>query len=234
MSFVQIFVEDELNEAYEILAARSLGVDYQRRNQRRRYVQAARLDITEFTSLTNLLDLVTRANRAGSQCVLFIMDEEDYNESPDRSDKLVAFQEAFQQVCAHLANLPDNDILKRVRVTGMICKTCLECWLLAHPQAIVTAVNGPGSYTPSARDTVAHNPRQAREQIAHIVREAGKRTKNQKLVRITGHSVKSLGTKVAAFVEPQEARQRNFSLAYFYDMITCEQSGCERPFPIRA
>ena len=229
MSFVQLFVEDELSEAYEILAARALGFDHTRRQQRRQRVRAARLDLCEFTSRDGLLDSVERACRAGSRCILFILDEEDYSESPDRSDKLAAFRQAFTQLCQHLESLPDSHNLKRVKVTCIISKSCLECWLLADPQAIVTAVRGPSSYTPPARNTEHHSPRQARDKIAHIVNEVHRRNRKQK--RISGRSAKTMGAKIAPHITPDRARRRNFSLAYFYDMISCEQSGCERPFP---
>ena len=232
MAFVQIFVEDELTDPYEILAARALGVNApDRRQSRRRRVRAARLKMSEFTRMDSLLDTVRRACRAGSRCVLFVLDEEDYNASPDRSTRLTEFREAFEAFCRYLETLPPDDQLRQVKVTRVVSKTCLECWLLADPQAVAQAVGGPSSYRPQARNTERHSPRQAREQIAHIVREVGKRTGNRRLARAGSRSVKTIGVKIAPYVEPEQARRRNFSLDYFYDMIRCEQSGCERPFP---
>ena len=231
MSFVQLFVEDELSEVYEILAARVLGVDINRRQSRRQKVRAARLDVSEFTSKDSLLDSVKRTYRSGSPCVLFILDEEDYNESPDRSNKLAKFRQAFMELCQYLANLPHTDDLKQVKITCIITKSCLECWLLADPQAIVTAMRGPSSYMPKGHNTEHHNPRQAREQMAHIIREIGRRTNKRQYTRMSGHSVKTMGTKIALYIAPERARLRNFSLDYFYEMITCKQSGCDRPFP---
>lgn len=230
MSFVQLFVEDALTDPYEILAARALGVPTARAARRRR-VRAARLGVNEFTQVDSLLDVVQRAFDAGSRCVLFILDEEDYNASPDRPDHLAEFRVAFEALCRYLEALPPQVPLKQVKVTRVVSKTCLECWLLADPHAIVVAVGGPSSYKPLVRNTEHHNPRQAREQMAHIVQQVGKRSGKQRLTRTGSRSVKTLGAKIAPYVAPEQARQRNFSLAYFYDMITCQQSGCERPFP---
>jgi hypothetical protein len=231
MSFVQLFVEDELSEVYEILAAQVLGVDVNRRQSRRQKVRAARLDVSEFTSKDSLLDSVERTYRSGSPCILFILDEEDYNESPDRSNKLAEFRQAFMELCQHLEDLPDNHYLKQVKVTCIITKSCLECWLLADPQAIVAAIRGSSSYIPKEQNTENHNPRQARDHIAHIIREVGRRTNKRQYARMSGHSVKTMGTKIALYVAPERARHRNFSLDYFYEMVTCKQSGCDRPFP---
>jgi hypothetical protein len=230
MSFVQLFVEDKLTDPYEILAARALGVPTGRAARRRR-VRAARLGVNEFTHKDSLLDTVQRAFDAGSRCVFFILDEEDYNVSPDRPGHLAEFRAAFDALCHHLEALPPHEPLKQVKVTRVVSKTCLECWLLADPHAIVVAVGGPSSYRPSTRNTEHHNPRQAREQMAHIVQQVGNRTGKQRLARTSSRSVKTMGVKIAPHIVPDQARRRNFSLAYFYDMITCQQSGCERPFP---
>ncbi len=229
MPFIQIFVEDALSEAYEILAARALGIDHTRRSEWRRQVHAAQLGVNEFTTLASLLDLIGRAYQTGSRCILFILDEEDYHESPDRPAKLADFQRAFTELCAYLDSLPADHHLRMVKVIRIVSKTCLECWLLADPQAIVTALRGPSSYRPQASNTTNSNPRRARDQIAHIINQVHQHNNSPK--RVGGHSIKSLGKKIAPHVNPEQARQRNFSLRYFYDMITCERSGCEHPFP---
>jgi hypothetical protein len=230
MEFVQLFVEDELNEAYEILAARALELPVKPSSARRRHVRAARLDLNEFTSRDSLLDSVQRAHRAGSRCVLFIMDAEDAHFSPDRAAKITDFGHAFAGLCDYLGSLPNRNPLKGIMVTRIVNHSCLECWLLADPLAIVQAFGGE-DYAPSRQNTANLSPKQARDQIAHIMREVGRRSGNRKLMRVSGSNIKSEGIRIAAHLTPQHAQHNNFSLRYFFDMISCTQSGCTQPFP---
>lgn len=233
MSFVQLFVEDRLSDSYEILAARALGFDTSRRPQRRQYVRAAQLDINVFTTKDGMLDSVERAAKTGSRCILFILDAEDYNRSPDRSRKLTEYCDAFENLCRHLSALPNGNYLKQVRVACIITKSCLECWLLADPQGIVSAFNGPSSYTPTIRNTENHNPKSASEQIAHIINEVGRRTQKRNLIRIGSRSIKSEGAKIAQHIDPETAAKNNTSLNRFYEMIRCEKSDCDQLSLIR-
>jgi hypothetical protein len=226
---LQIFVEDQLSDAYEILALRALGLPA--RKDRRR-VRASRIDVEDFTSRDRLLDLAQRACDSGYDCVLFILDEEGPR-SPDRPAKLRAFREAFKSLCAHLAGLREGDPLRRLKVTRVVCRRCLESWLAADPQAIVDSVRGSRgvNYRPEALRTDDLLPAQAGEKIAQVIREAGRRLDRRDLTRVATGSIKSRGASIAEHVDPGRARRHNHSLAYFYDMVDGHRGGCEHPFP---
>ncbi len=55
---LQIFVEDQLTDAYEILALRALGLPASPRN--RRQVRASRIDVGDLATFEGLLDLTRR------------------------------------------------------------------------------------------------------------------------------------------------------------------------------
>ncbi len=227
---VQIFVEDRLSDAYEVLALRALGLPPRKDRQR---VRASRVDLDDLTSRAGMLDLARRALDSGYDCVLFILDEEGLPRSPDRPAKLRAFRQAFQELCAHLAGLRGKDPLRRLKVTRVVCRRCLESWLAADPQAIVDSVRGARGtdYRPEPRRTDDLLPSQALERIAQIIREAGRRLDRRDLTRVATGGIKSRGASIAEHVDPGRARRHNGSLAYFFDMVDGNRSGCEHPFP---
>jgi hypothetical protein len=96
---VQIFVEDRLSDAYEILALRALGLPPRKDRQR---VRASRVDLDDLTSRAGMLDLARRAWDSGYDCVLFILDEEGLPRSPDRPAKLRAFRPNWERCQAIL------------------------------------------------------------------------------------------------------------------------------------
>jgi hypothetical protein len=227
---LQIFVEDQLSDAYEILALRALGLPT--RKDRRR-VRASRIDLEDLTTRDGLLDLARRAWDSGYDCVLFLMDEEGLPRSPERPAKLRAFRQAFLELCHWLAGLRDNDPLRRLKVTRVVCRRCLESWLAADPQAIVDSVRGTRGvhYRPDPQRTDDLLPAQAGERIAQVIRETGRRLDRRDLTRVATGSIKSRGASIAEHVDPGRARRHNGSLAYFFDMVDGNRNGCDYPFP---
>lgn len=232
MHSVQLFVEDEISEAYAILAAKAMGVDRlppQAQNAPR--IRAARVEVGELTDFDSLLDLTQRAHRSGFQQVIFVLDHEGYSADKGRVAARQAFERAFRRLCDHLQALPDDDPLKRMRVVRLEVHSCLEAWLLCDPQAIVAAVGGGSAVRPSQRQTHDLTPAEARERIAEIVRQAGRRRGRLHWQQYGGHAVKSLSRKIAPKLELERARHWNFSLDYFCAMIEGNEDGCIRPFP---
>jgi hypothetical protein len=228
---LQIFVEDQLTDAYERLALRALGLPTTPRN--RRQVQASRIEVDELTSRGDLLDLTERSVRSGYDCVLFVMDEEGLPRSPERPAKLASFRRAFQELCDHLSGLRGRDPLQHVKVSRIVCKRCLESWLAADPQAIVDFARGRHGldYRPALQNTENLLPKEASERIVQIIREVGRRIERRDLATLGSRGAKSLGKEIASHVLPERARSYNYSLAYFYDMAAGHRSGCDHPFP---
>lgn len=232
MSDIQIFVEDELNEAYQILAASTIGAPLSHsRNGGRSRIRVAKMTLNELTSFESLLDLAQRSQRSGYQQVVFAMDHEGPGADPGRIEARRHFREAFQELCDYIEQLPADDPLKQLRLVRVEVHSCLEAWLLSDPLAIVDAFGGPSNYRPTARRTENLTPRQARDGIAHIVREVGRRTGKRRLARMRGRAIKSLGTRIAPNIKLGRARHYNASLDYFCDMIENDRDGCQHPFP---
>lgn len=226
---LQIFVEDQLSEPYEVLACKALGIA----SPDRRQVRASQIDPEDLISFDSLLELVRRSQRSRYDCIIFIMDEEAAPQSADRLDKLKVFAVAFQALCDYLDSLPERDPLSSVKVTRIVCQRCLESWLVSDPQAVVDAARGKQGvkFKPTPRNTEHLTPRQASERIAHLINQTGQRMGRQDLQRIGANSIKSRGKSIAENLKPARARRYNRSLDYFYEMILCTQSGCGKPFP---
>jgi len=221
---IQIFVEDKLCDAYRILAIKALGASALS-------VHVARATLNELTSFGDLLDLARRAQRSGCQQVVFALDHEGHDAKQERVDARRHFQEAFQQLCNHVARLPASDPLRQLRLVRVEVRSCLEAWLLSDPQAIVQAFSGPADYRPDVRQTEALSPREARDGIAHIVRQIGGRKGNRRLARMSGSAVKSEGAKIAEHLDLDRARRNNRSLDYFCEMVAQQGDGCRQPCP---
>ena len=221
---IQIFVEDKLCDAYRILAIKALGASALS-------VHVARATLNELTSFGDLLDLARRAQRSGCQQVVFALDHEGHDAKQERVDARRHFQETFQQLCDHVARLPASDPLKQLKLVRVEVRSCLEAWLLSDPQAIVSAF-GLSNYRPKARQTEHLSPRQARKQIASIMREVGKRKGDRRrLARMRGSAVKSKGAKIAEHLDLDRARRNNRSLDYFCEMVAQQGDGCRQPCP---
>ena len=205
---IQIFVEDKLCEAYRSLATKALGSSALS-------VHVARVTLNELTSFKDLLDLARRSQRSGCQQVIFALDHEGSGAAPERADARHHFREAFQALCNHIACLSDEDPLKQLRLVRVEVHSCLEAWLLSDPQAIVEAFSGPADYRPYVGRTEALSPREARDGIAHIVRQIGGRKGDRRLARMSGSAVKSEGAKIAEHLDLDRARRNNRSLDYF-------------------
>ena len=228
---IQIFTEDELNKAYMIIAEKALEA-YGSYHPGDHTIRVVRVHAIELTSFEELLDLTQRAQRSGADQVLFLMDHEGPAATQDRIQNREDFEMAFSALCAHLQNLPETSPLRAIKVVRVEVHSCLECWLLAHPQAVVMSAGGAGNFNPAARNTMNLTPREARNQIAHILREVGRRSGKRHLRMIGGQSVKRWGEKIARYISISEARRHNASLHYFCEMVDREQDGCQRPFPI--
>jgi hypothetical protein len=226
---LQIFVEDEFAETYEVLALRALGLPAAPRN--RQAVLAVKIDVDNLTTLDGLLDLTRRAIRSKHDTILFILDEEGPS-ALGRPKKLASFRQAFLELCAYLASGREK-ALSNAKVSRIVCKRCLEGWLMTDPQAVVDAVRGEHGidYSPTPRKTEELLPAQALEGIAHVIRETGRRLGRRDLSQISSKVIKSRGPSFAKHVVPARARHYNSSLAYFYDMIDGHRSGCEHPCP---
>ena len=224
MPDIQIFVEDKLCDAYRILAIKALGASALS-------VHVARATLDELTSFGDLLDLARRAQRSGCQQVVFALDHEGHDAKQERVDARRRFQETFQQLCDHVARLPASDPLKQLRLVRVEVRSCLEAWLLSDPQAIVEAFSGPADYRPYVGRTEALSPREARDGIAHIVRQIGGRKGDRRLARMSGSAVKSEGAKIAEHLDLDRARRNNRSLDYFCEMVAQQGDGCRQPCP---
>jgi len=123
--------------------------------------------------------------------------------------------------------------LRRLSVTRIVCRRCLESWLAADLQAVVNAVRGPRGidYRPAPHRTDDLLPAQASRKIADVIQEAGRRLERRDLMRVTTGSIKSRGASIAEHLDPERARRFNASLAYFFDMVDGKRSGCDHPFP---
>ena len=224
MPDIQIFVEDKLCEAYRSLATKALGSSALS-------VHVARATLDELTSFEDLLDLAQRSRSNGCQQVIFALDHEGHDAKQERVIARRRFQEAFQQLCNYVARLPASDPLKQLRLVRVEVRSCLEAWLLSDPQAIVSAF-GLSNYRPKARQTEHLSPRQARKQIASIMREVGKRKGDRRrLARMRGSAVKSKGAKIAEHLDLDRARRNNRSLDYFCEMVAQQGDGCRQPCP---
>lgn len=227
---LQIFVEDELSEAYEVLAWRGLG---RAPTRNRRELKSSRVQIGELISFDGLLDLTSRSVKSGYDCVIFVLDQEVTSTSPDRPVHLANFKNAFVELCNHLSQLSASEPLSRAKVTRIVSQRCLEGWLLSDPQAIVDAMRGGRGvqHTPGGANTEDLAPTQACEQIAHHIRQVGIQLSRRDLQQTRANNVKRLGRQIADKVVPQRARRFNRSLAYFFDMVQCQTGGCDKPCP---
>ncbi|HGX92569.1 MAG TPA: hypothetical protein ENK35_04560 [Candidatus Tenderia sp.] len=225
---VMVFVEDELNDAYEILVRKAMGLPLDINSGVR--IRVVRVTQDELMDYNNLLDLSQRALRSGAQQVVFCMDHEGPGADPGRVQARRQFREAFQQLCDYIDGLPQSHSLKRIHLARVEVHSCLEAWLLSDPPAIARAA-GDHSYMPSARQTHQLPPHQARQNIAHILNEVGRRRSKRHLRRISASAVRSWGHRIAREMDIVNARRYNFSLNYFCAMIETNRNGCEQTFP---
>ena len=224
---LQIFVEDQITDSYEILALRALGFPTSRRNSR--VVKASWIEIEELTTLAGLRDLSRRAARAGYDRIAFVLDQEGPR-TPDRQKKLDQFREAFLDLCREL---PSDSSLRHLKLIRIVCKCCLEGWLGADPQAVITSVRGRHGvrYQPEFRRTDELPPQQAVARVVKIIRSVGHELERQDLIHYSAKGIKSRGPSIAEHVDPQRARQYNHSLDYFFKMISSPLNGCEHLQP---
>jgi len=225
---IMVFAEDELNEAYEVLVRKAMGLPLNTSAGVR--IRAVKARPGELTNFDSLLDLSQRALRSGIQQVVFCMDHEGPGADHGRVLARRQFREAFERLCIHIEGLPPRDPLKSVRLVRVEVHTCLESWLLSDPPAIARAA-GDHSYTPRVGQTHRLSPQQARQKIAHILNEVGRRRAKRHLRRISSSAVRSWGNRIAREIDIENARRYNFSLDYFCATIERHQDGCDQTFP---
>jgi hypothetical protein len=227
---LQIFVEDQLNEAYEVLARKALRMPDQTNRSK---VKASIVGINDFTTMKSLLDLTQRSVAAGYLCIMFIMDQESLPESGDRPQKLADFKSSFNQLCQYLSGLPTDNPLRQARVIRIVCLRCLESWLVSDPQAVIDAVRGVHgvNFRVEPRQTESLPPHVAAENIARLIQRVGTQLNKRDLQQTRASSIKRRGKSIAQRINLDSARQYNSSLNYFCDMVQCNDNGCQRPCP---
>lgn len=225
---IMVFVEDELNEAYAVLVRKAMGLPLNTSAGVRIRVVKARQD--ELTNFNSLLDFSQSALDSGIQQVVFCMDHEGPGADHGRLQARHQFREAFELLCNHIDDLSSRHPLKNMRLVRVEVHTCLESWLLSDPPAIARAA-GDHSYMPHVGQTHRLPPKQARQKIAHILKEVGRRHDKRHLKKILPSAVRSWGERIAREINIENARRHNFSLDYFCATIETYQNGCVQTFP---
>ncbi len=213
-------VDDSSNAAYKILAE----------NWRRQYginthVFVEFHSVDEIETVAKMQKVVASAQHKQCNCVMFVVDQEPHD--PSKRALLRRITQAFDELCED----PPKDMI----VGLIVAHSCLECWLLTDTQAIVRfqAGNRGSRYTPQqSGQTEGYTPSQAEETITHIIRQVAKEkgTRDTKRVRYE----KSKSGEIAEQMQMlATAAQRNRSLAYFLEMVVCDQNGCEHRQPQR-
>lgn len=216
-------VDDSSNAAYKILAE----------NWRRQYGINAHVFVEfhsadEIETVSKMQKVITSAQRKQCTCVMFVVDQESHD--PNKRTLLRRITQAFQafdELCTH----PPKDMT----VGLIVAHSCLECWLLTDTQAIVRfqAGNRGVKYTATqSGQTEGYTPPQAEESITHIMRQVVRERGARELKRVRYEKSKS-GEIAKQMQELATAAQRNQSLAYFFEMVVCDQNGCEYRQPQR-
>lgn len=213
-------VDDSSNAAYKILAE----------NWRRQYGINAHVFVEfhsadEIETVSKMQKVIASAQRKQCKCVIFVVDQEPHD--PSKRTLLRRIGQAFDVLC--------TDPPKDMTVGLIVAHSCLECWLLTDTQAIVRfqAGNSGIRYTPQqSGQTEGYTPPQAEETITRIIRQVakGKGTRDTKRVR---YEKSKSGEIAEQMQELATAAQRNRSLAYFFEMVLCDQNGCEHKQPQR-
>lgn len=82
MPGIILFVEDELNEAYEILVRKTLGLPLI--GATGHCIRVVRVTLNELTQFEELKDLAKRAQRSGCEQVVFCLDHEGHEADEGR------------------------------------------------------------------------------------------------------------------------------------------------------
>jgi hypothetical protein len=171
-------------------------------------------------------EYVVRAQYDGFHCIVFVLDEETPHARPALVNDI---RNAFEELCLLLQ---DDQQLQDVKVGLVITRNCLECWLLADVQAIVRFACRRGkqvNYSPAQPgDTERFSPNEAANEITHILREVSKRQGKRDVKRIRYEKSAIADIMQHVIVSP-ETVDRNRSLVYFCEIVTCERSGCDHP-----
>lgn len=219
---LRLYVEDRYFQAYEILATK-----WHKTEQGQCEVNLVRAVHLRLDKMRDeMRKYVVRARNDGFNCVIFVLDQEAPHE---RSILINDIRAAFERLCQEL---PGTQGLQDVRVGLVIIRSCLECWVLTETQTIVRFACRRGmhvNYNPRQRgDTELLSPKEAANEITHILREVAKRAGKHHLKRIK-YEKSAVPDVVQQMNELPRAAGRNRSLAYFFDMVTCQRSGCDHP-----
>ena len=223
---LRIYVEDSYFQAYEALVKKWYETAVGRCTVDE--VRAVHVRPTEMCE--KMPEFVDRAITDGYRCILFVLDQESPHE---RTELIEDANNAFDRLCGKLHR---DRTLRDVKVALVITKSCLECWLLTDTGAVKRATPRGRNvdYTPNQPgNTQMLDPRQARDEIAHIrcetarraSRGRGRRTRPMRYEKSAALDIANEMSDLSA------ASGRNSSLAHFLQMVTCTRNGCEHRQP---
>ncbi|MBN1316155.1 MAG: hypothetical protein JXA42_11820 [Anaerolineales bacterium] len=215
-----ILVEDEIIESYEILARKQLGLQRPDRSQ----IRAQKINTNEVDSVDGWSGLVNSAIEEGRNCIVVVVDEEDASRSLDRPRKLQEIKQAFSNWCESVSSSSPDDSQRNILVSLVISKTCLECWLLADVQAVVSFASGGRRirYRPNQSGRTNHStPHQAKNEITQIIRNVNRERNSRRKRKYE----KSSAPDICTFINLDRANN-NSSLLYFLHQVHCQTSGC--------
>ena len=221
---LHLYVEDRNFKAYETLAR-----TWHTTNQGHCEVNSVKAVTLRLDRMrADMYKYVVRAQYEGFNCIVFVLDQEATH---DRLTLIGDIHAAFERLCS---SLRDDCQLQAVKVGLVIAKSCLECWLLTDVQAVVHFACRRGkivNYSPAqAGDTERFSPNEAADKITQILREVSKRQGKHETKRIK-YEKSAVADMIPYMDELPRAVNRNRSLAYYCEMVTCERSGCDYPQP---
>jgi len=217
---IQIYAEDTHNEAFAVLAEKAIR---QAVPDASPVVSAVRRGAREMQR--EMLALVRGAYRDGFSKVIFVVDRES-EWSRERPALIADICRVFDGLCRELPAYPE---LAGVKVALVIANRCLESWLLTDVDGLMDYARGKrgshrftGSSFRSGRTEDVDGPVQRINALfAEVARDTQSRPKRCE---------KSKLKAMAHFVDPEHGRGNNRSFAYFLEMVTSQQDGCDHPY----
>ena len=217
---IQIYAEDTHCEAFAVLAEKAVR---QAVPDASPVVSAVRRGAREMRR--EMSALVRGAHLDGFSRVIFVLDRES-EWSRERPALIFDTCQAFKELCRELAAHPE---LGGVKVALVIANRCLESWLLADVDGLIRYARGKrglhrftGSSFRSGRTEDVDRPvwriNTLFAEIAKDTRSRPKRCEKSKL-KAMAHSV-----------DPEHGRGNNRSFAYFLDIVTDQEDGCDNEY----
>ncbi len=217
---LRLYVEDTYFQSYEVLARKWHNITRDQPGVSHIHAMHLRLDRMR----DQMYKHITRAKKDGFNCVVFVLDQES---SSERTQFIHDLSSTFEKVCRELE---DDQYLQDMKVGLVVAKSCLEAWLLADAQAVVRYACRRGTrvnYHPNQRgNTELLSPREACDEITHILREVARRRRQRNSNRFR-YEKSATPEILKQMDELPQAASRNRSLEYFFKRITCETSGCD-------